>query len=313
MRGRELADSRPWVASFYLFRSVDDVESVRSTLESACRDAGVRGTILIAPEGVNGSIVGTRQALGSVVAGHLADFDVRWSRAKPDNAVFHRLRVRARPEIVSFGFPLGADQRLGEHVDGDQWNELLDDPDVVVIDTRNHYESAIGTFRGAIPAETESFREFPEFVDRALDPTKHPKVAMFCTGGIRCEKASALLLERGFESVYQLDGGILRYLAETDDEENAFEGDCFVFDQRVSLTAALEQGDFEQCHACRRAISTADMASDAYEPGVSCPQCVDELDARRRAGFEERARQQKLATERGSTHVRTPHASGRES
>ncbi len=310
MRERGLADSRPWVASFYLFRPVDDVESVRSALESACRDADLRGTILIAPEGINGSVVGAREALESVVAEQLADFDVRWSRAKPGNAVFHRLRVRTKPEIVSFGFSLSADQRLGEHVDRDRWNELLDDPDVVVIDTRNHYESAIGTFRGAVPAETESFREFPAFVDRTLDPTRQSKIAMFCTGGIRCEKASALLLERGFESVYQLDGGILRYLAESDEAENAFEGECFVFDQRVSVTATLEQGDYEQCHACRRAISAADKTSDAYEPGVSCPRCIDELDTGRRAGLEERARQQRLATQRGSTHVRTPHPSG---
>ena len=301
---------QPWIAAFYRFRPIEDVESLRASLEDACRAAGVRGTILLASEGINGSIVGTRQALQSVVAAWLSDVDVKWSRARPGNSVFHRLRVRVKPEIVSFGLSIGAATRVGERVDPARWNALLNDPEVVVVDTRNQYESAIGTFPGSMPARTVSFREFPDFVATNLDPDSHPKVAMFCTGGIRCEKASAWLLEHGFDQVYQLDGGILRYLEEVPVESNAFEGDCFVFDQRVSVTPDLDQGDYHQCHACRRAISTADMASPDYVEGVSCPFCVDALDADRRAGFEERARQQALANKRGTSHVRTPHRGG---
>ena len=231
------------VASFYVFRPLNDVEALGSSLDQACTAEGLRGTVLLAPEGVNAALAGPRPGIARVVAAHFPEADVKWSTAAADNPVFDRLKVRLKPEIVTFGLELSPTTRVGAHVDGATWNRLLLDPSVTVLDVRNDYESAIGTFRGAKCANTANFGEFKDFVGRELDPGQDARLALFCTGGIRCEKASAYLMEQGFEDVCQLDGGILGYLAQMG-TESAFEGECFVFDQRVSVTDRLAQGSY---------------------------------------------------------------------
>ena len=230
-----------------------------------------------------------------------AQLPVRYSHGEPDNPIFYRLKIKLRDELISMRCDVDPARRTGVHVDAREWNRLLDQPDVTVIDARNRYEVALGTFPGAIDPGTRSFREFPAFA-ATLDPTRHRRVAMFCTGGIRCEKASALLLERGFDAVYQLDGGILNYLADAG-ADNRFSGECFVFDQRVSVNDDLNQGDYTVCHACRHALTEADLVSNDYLLDISCPYCVGAQTAQQRAAFAERARQSAFAAARGEQHV----------
>lgn len=304
------------VVTFYKFVGLGDLEAFRSALEDRADRLGLRGTVLLALEGINGTLSGQRSALEQLVAwlheqAPLADLVCRYSSADDDNPVFHRLKIRIKPEIVNMGRPeVAPARRTGEHVDPARWNELLDDPDVVVVDTRNDYEVTVGTFPGAINPGTRSFREFPRFVAERLDPATTPRVAMFCTGGVRCEKASAYLLEQGFEAVYQLDGGILSYLERVDAEGNRWQGECFVFDQRVAVDDRLEQGSYRQCFACRRALTDEDLRSPDYVEGVSCRYCIDEQTPVQRASFAERARQEALAGRRGTRHVgaRMPQA-----
>lgn len=255
------------VASFYVFRPLNDLDALRNSLDEACTAEGLKGTILLAPEGVNAALAGTRPGIARVVAAHFPEADVKWSTAAADNPVFDRLKVRLKPEIVTFGLELSRTTRVGAHVDPATWNRLLHDPTVTVVDVRNDYESDIGTFRGAKCANTANFGEFRGFVDRELDPGRDGRLALFCTGGIRCEKASAYLIEQGFEDVCQLDGGILGYLDEMG-AESAFEGECFVFDQRVSVTDSLGQGRYALCDRCGRAIERN------QPPGVACPACL---------------------------------------
>ena len=230
-----------WVVSFYKFCALNDIDERRAAIETACRQHPIKGTVLLAPEGFNVALAGERKALEGVVAAYFANVEVNWSRAtasfpSPEN-VFRRLKVLVKDEIVTFGQTLDGKTPVGEHVGAETWNELLADRQVVVVDARNRYESALGKFRGAICANTDTFGEFPAFVANELDPERHPRVALYCTGGIRCEKASAHLLQRGFKRVYQLEGGILRYLAQTNAARTQFEGDCFVFDDRGSVGA----------------------------------------------------------------------------
>jgi UPF0176 protein len=302
----------PSVMTFYRFVRLTNLTELRDSLERAAAARRLKGTILLAGEGINATLAGPRRALDEFRAelgrrGAFAGMRVRYSSAAPDNPVFYRLKVRIKAEIVRLDQPgVAPDRRTGEHVDPRRWNALLDDPSVLVLDTRNGYEIAIGTFPGARDPGTRAFRELPDYVHRHLDPSRHPRVAMFCTGGIRCEKASAWLLEQGFESVYQLDGGILSYLENVAAEENRWKGECFVFDQRVSVAPDLGQGSFEQCYACRRPLSAEDMASTAYQPGVRCPHCLNEHDDARRDGFRERRRQVELAARRGELHLGVP-------
>ena len=225
-----------WVVSCYGFRPLRDIEALRERIATACREQALKGTVLLAPEGFNVALAGRRDALLSVVATFFSDADAKWSRTTAER-VFRRLKVRVKEEIVTFGRTLGSNDPVGKRVDAPTWDKLLADPQVLTLDARNAYESASGRFRGAICANTASFREFPAFVARQLDPSRHQHIALYCTGGIRCEKASAHLLERGFPHVYQLDGGILRYLAQASSATNTFEGKCFVFDERKAVTA----------------------------------------------------------------------------
>ena len=302
------------VVTFYRFVSLDDLECLRNRIEEQARNRHIKGTVLIAPEGINATLSGDRCALEAFAdwLGGLppfADLRFRYSNAADDNGVFFRLKVRTRREIVNLGQPDAAPaERTGVHVTADHFNELLVDPQVLVIDTRNSYEIAVGGFPGAVNPGTRSFREFPEYVRRNLSPQEHPRVAMFCTGGIRCEKASAHLLNVGFAEVYQLEGGILDYLR-APPRDNLWRGECFVFDQRVSVDGELKQGTFVMCYACRRALDPQALASADYVPGVSCPHCIAEQDNRQRAGFAERARQVELAAARGESHLGGPDSS----
>lgn len=295
------------VATFYRFVRLPNPLGFAERLEHRARDQGLKGTVLVAEEGLNGTLAGAGAGLRRWLdelrnEPRFADLAVRFSTATDTNPVFHRLKVRVRDEIVALRRPeVDPGRRTGQHVDGATWNRLLDDTQVTVIDTRNSYEIAVGTFPGALDPTTRSFREFPDFA-ATLAPEDHPRVAMFCTGGVRCEKASALLLEAGFGEVYQLDGGILNYLENAGDD-NRFDGECFVFDQRVSVTDQLDQGGYVQCHACRRALSDEDLRSPEYRQGVSCGYCHHRLSGQQRASFAERRRQVALAEQRGELHV----------
>ena len=295
------------VAALYKFVTLEDCEAMRGPLQEACVAAGVRGTLLLAREGVNGTIAGTREAVDRVLAHlksapRLADIDHKESR--DSHIPFHRMKVKLKREIVTLGVPgVNPDQTVGTYVKPEDWNALVEDPDVLVIDARNDYEVAIGSFRGAVDPGTTSFRDFPDWVRAHCDPAVQKRVAMFCTGGIRCEKASSFMLGEGFEEVYHLQGGILKYLETVPEGESAWEGECFVFDNRVSVNHRLEKGSYDQCHACRRPITGEDKRSPLYQEGVSCPHCSDQLTDEQRARFAERQKQVELATARNRQHI----------
>ncbi|HCG69585.1 MAG TPA: hypothetical protein DE147_03950 [Gammaproteobacteria bacterium] len=294
------------VLAFYQFIPLQDPEAECQSLQRLGDELGLRGTILVAQEGVNGTVVGETRALQNLAEHLSAQYAVqsqKWSDLQPGNSGFHRFKVRVKPEIVSFGVNDLDMSLTGEHVDAQKWNALIADPDVLVVDTRNDYEIDIGTFDRAVSPHTESFRQFPQWVAEHLDPDQHTKVAMFCTGGIRCEKASSYLLNQGFENVYQLDGGILQYLEDVDADESHWNGECFVFDQRVSVDAKLQQGQYKQCYACRHPLSAQELASPDFEHGVSCSYCIDKTSKQRRQQFRERQHQVRLAAQRGQQHI----------
>ena len=298
-----------WVFAFYRFAAVTDPELLASQLQPLCEKLTLRGTILVAGEGLNGTLSGSKENL-SMLCDRLreepgfAELEGKYSRAKQDNVVFHRMKVRVKPEIVAMGVPgVNPARKTGIHADVATWNALLADPDVIVIDTRNDYEIDIGHFPGAINPKTQSFREFPEFVEQTISPEKHPRVAMFCTGGIRCEKASAYMLEKGFKEVYQLDGGILKYMELAEPSANLWQGECFIFDQRVSVNKNLEQGQYVQCHACRHPLTHTETESSKYVLGESCDYCHAVLTDKQKSSFAERQRQVNLARDRGERHI----------
>jgi UPF0176 protein len=288
---------------------------VQGTLAAICCSQGVKGTLLLAHEGINGTIAGSDAAIDRVLA-HIRALpgcdalDVRESRAL--TMPFHRMKVRIKPEIVTMGEPdIDPLADVGQYVAPADWNALIDSPDTIVIDTRNDYEVAIGSFAGAIDPHTRTFREFPDWFrthrDELLAGGKTPKIAMFCTGGIRCEKATAFVKAEGLDEVYHLKGGILAYLEQTSPEESRWEGECFVFDQRVAVSHGMALGTHELCHACMAPIRAEDRASPLYEEGVSCPACYAERTDEQRAGYAERHRQTRLAESRGTAHVGATH------
>lgn len=296
------------VASFYRFLDLPGVQSFRDDLQAFCDEQEVLGTILVADEGFNGTICGSEAAILAVfewLRQRLeldAPIEARWTDAS--EAPFRRMRVRIKKEIVALGRPdILPYRKTGKYVRPAEWNALIENPDVMVIDTRNHYEVEVGSFPRAMDPGTDSFREFPEFAKQLAETSRDRPLAMFCTGGIRCEKATALMLELGFEEVYHLQGGILRYLQEMQDADNRWQGECFVFDTRVAVDKDLAEGGYVQCHACRRPLSAEDVASPDYREGVSCPHCVNEVDAERAARLEERRKQVALAEQRGKKHI----------
>jgi len=296
------------VVSFYRFLNLEAPESFRRDLQAICDSEGLLGTMLVATEGFNGTLAGDERAVRTVmnwIRERLCideQLDSRWNDA--DVAPFRKMRVKVKPEIVTLGRPdILPHEGTGKHVDADRWNELIADPDVIVIDTRNHYEIEVGTFPRAIDPGNDNFRQFPEFAEELAAQSTDRSLAMFCTGGIRCEKATALMLELGFDEVYHLQGGILNYLAEVDESDNQWQGECFVFDTRVAVDRDLAEGGYVQCHACRRPLGVNDVASPDYREGVSCPQCINESSDDRRVRLEERRRQIAFAAERGEMHI----------
>ncbi|MGB3139177.1 MAG: rhodanese-related sulfurtransferase [Aestuariivirga sp.] len=290
------------VAALYKFVTLKDFASLRQPLLAAMKAHGVKGTLLLAEEGINGTISGSRSAIDGFLAvlrsdARLADIDHKESYCDKDP--FYRSKVKLKKEIVTIGV-VGVDpnKQAGTYVSPVDWNTLIADPDVLLIDTRNDYEVALGTFEGAADPGTSSFGEFPKFVSENLDPAQHRKVAMFCTGGIRCEKASSYMQSQGFREVYHLKGGILKYLEEVPKEQSKWQGDCFVFDHRVAVGQGLVPSEIELCHGCRMPLDPADRFSEFYEEGVSCPKCFSTLSERSKASARERQKQIDLAKKR---------------
>jgi len=293
------------VSAFYKFVAMPDFESFRDLLLDVCDQADMRGSILLAPEGINGTVAGSRPSTSVLfdwlrADDRLADLEVKESYTQ--DMPFLRMKVRLKREIVTFRQPVDPTTRVGTYVEPAKWNDVISDPDVLVIDTRNEEEVALGTFANAVDPGTESFTEFADYV-ATLDPEEHPKVAMFCTGGIRCEKASSYMLDKGFVEVLHLKGGILQYLEDVDPAESLWRGECFVFDERVTVDHALEPGDYTLCRGCRRALAHEDRQHPSYEEGVSCEACIGDLTEARADRLRERHRQVQLAEDRGMAHL----------
>ncbi len=299
--------------AMYHFVSLPHFESLREPLLKFCVSRDIKGTLLLASEGINGTVAGSKKSIHAFLdflkndplfEGHFKGLGHKesWSDKHP----FYRMKVKLKKEIVTLGVPgVSPTKMVGKYVKPQDWNAIISDPEMVLIDTRNDYEYAIGSFKNAINPETQTFREFPEFVKTHFDPKKHKKVAMFCTGGIRCEKASSYMISEGFDEVYHLEGGILKYLEEVKPDESLWQGECFVFDQRVAIKHGLEVGGYDQCYACRYPLSIEDMQSDKYTPGISCPHCYDQHTPEKLQALTERQKQVILAKERGIEHIGT--------
>ncbi len=292
------------IAALYHFTRFGDPANLKPALYDLCVKHEVKGTLLLAKEGINGTIAGPRAGIDTVLA-HIRSLpgcsDLAWKEATSDDAPFGKMKVRLKKEIVTMGQPdVDPRAKVGHYVDPSEWNDLIQSHDVAVIDTRNDYEVAIGTFEGAIDPETKSFGEFPAWWEANKDRFHNKRIAMFCTGGIRCEKSTNYLLSQGVDDVYHLKGGILQYLEDVPADESTWQGECFVFDNRVSVGHGLEEGPHELCHGCRRPILPEDMKRPEYEAGVSCHHCIDETSDYDKARFRERQKQISLARKRDS-------------
>lgn len=310
--------SRFLTAALYKFVSLEDFAELREPLFKFCQERQIKGTLLLALEGINGTLAGppegVRQLLGRLRSDpRLSDLEHKesWTDREP----FYRLKVKLKKEIVTLGVPGIEPHRMaGQYVRPEQWNELIAQPDVVLIDTRNDYEFQVGTFQGAVNPQTRSFSELPHWLEGQMQPggllaEKHgrkPRVAMFCTGGIRCEKSTAFMRSQGFDEVYHLQGGILKYLETVPSQTSTWQGECFVFDERVTVDHQLKPGQFELCRSCRHPLSAQDKASPKFEQGVSCPRCHDQLSAEQRRSFSERQKQIRLAQSRQQRHIGVP-------
>jgi len=296
------------VTALYKFVSLPDCAELQPELLAFCKAQGLKGTLLLAAEGINGTVAGSAEAVAALHARFAADprlAGIEHKESYCDENPFNRMKVRLKKEIVTMGVP-GIDPvaAAGAYVEPRDWNELIADPETIVIDTRNDYEVAIGTFTNAVDPGTTNFRDFPAWFEQNRERFDNARrIAMFCTGGIRCEKATAFVRAQGYEDVFHLKGGILKYLETVPEEESLWRGECFVFDERVSVSHGLKPGGLELCHACRNAITEEDRASPLYEPGVSCPHCHDRLTPERKAAFAERQKQVQLASARGERHV----------
>ena len=295
------------VAALYRFVALPDFEDLRQPLLDLMIDSEVKGTLLLASEGINGTIAGSRAGIDRVLAWLQRDARFTGLEAKEsfvDEMPFYRTKVKLKREIVTMGVDnIDPNDIVGTYVEPRDWNALISDPDVLVLDTRNDYEVEIGSFEHAVNPKTASFRELPDYVAEHLDSTVHKKVAMFCTGGIRCEKSTAFLKQQGFDEVYHLKGGILKYLEEVPEAESKWQGECFVFDNRVTVNHQLEKGHYDQCHACRRPITEEDKLSPHYQKGISCHRCHDQQTQRQKQRYSEREKQIELARRRGESHI----------
>lgn len=295
------------VAALYQFSTINDPEALARTLRNKTAENGVFGTLIVANEGINGTIAGSRMGIDQVLScirdvPGLAEIEHKESQASANP--FLRMKVKVKPEIVTMGLPsIRPDHQVGTYVEPRDWNALIAAEDVVVIDTRNDYEVEIGTFQGAIDPKTESFRAFPDWWKSNASRFAGKKVAMFCTGGIRCEKSTSYLLDQGANDVFHLKGGILKYLEEVDRDESLWNGACFVFDQRVAVTHGLAESDHALCFACRRPVSAEDQQRPEYVEGIQCPHCINDMPDKRRARFVERQKQMQLAAKRGTRHL----------
>ena len=295
------------VCALYKFVRLEDYKELREPLRLLMEKHHVRGTLLLAREGINGTVASNRKGIDALLAWFKNDSrlaGITYKESYDQQQPFHRTKVKLKKEIVTLGIE-GIDPLhvVGTYVKANEWNDLISDPEVFVVDTRNNYEIEIGTFKNAVNPNTESFREFPAYVAENMDPDKHKKVAMFCTGGIRCEKSTAYMKEQGFDEVYHLEGGILKYLEDVPAEESLWQGDCYVFDGRVAVNHQLEKSQYEMCNACRLPITPQDMDSPLYEKGVSCPKCINKHTDEQKARFREREKQVQLANARGESHV----------
>jgi UPF0176 protein len=298
------------IAALYQFVSLDSIEDWQQSFKHICAENNLFGTILIAPEGINGTIAGRHQNIENFVSWlyehpEFTQTEIKYS--EEHSCPFHRMKVRLKREIVTMGEPdINPSQTKGMYVKPQDWNELISSPDVLVVDTRNDYEVAIGKFSEAVDPNTTSFREFPKWADAFASTQKHTKptkIAMYCTGGIRCEKSTAYMKKIGFEEVYHLQGGILKYLEEVPAEQSLWQGECFVFDNRVSVDHELQKGNYALCHACRHPLSQAELQSNSYQAGISCPYCITKTTHEQRDRFAERQKQIKLARNRGQKHI----------
>lgn len=304
----ELVSEKPiTVAALYKFITLDDYQELKPSILNQLLALDLRGTLLLAQEGINGTISGEKTQLMRFIEWLQRDSrfsDLDYKLSFHNDQPFHRTKVKLKKEIVTMGVAdIDPNKVVGTYVEASDWNNLISAPDTLLIDTRNDYEVNIGTFQNAVNPNTETFREFPDYVKENLDPTKHKKVAMFCTGGIRCEKASAYMKEQGFDEVYHLKGGILKYLENIEPDESLWGGECFVFDDRVAVNHRLEKGQYDQCHACRHPITEEQKLSEHYIPGVSCPRCFATLSDEQKQRFKEREKQVQLAKRRGQSHI----------
>jgi UPF0176 protein len=295
------------VCALYHFTRFDDPASLREPLLAVCRDNAITGTLLLAKEGINGTVAGPEAGINALLT-HLRALpgcaDLEWKLSTAQDRPFARMKVRLKKEIVTMGVPdVDPRAKVGHYVQPADWNALIQSPDVAVIDTRNDYEVAIGTFEGAVDPKTDSFREFPAWWEKNKDRFHNKRIAMFCTGGIRCEKSTNYLISQGVDEVYHLKGGILKYLEEVPADQSTWQGECFVFDGRVSVGHGLKEGPHLLCHACRRPILPEDRARSEYEHGVSCHLCIDETSDEDKARFRERQKQIRLAEARGERHL----------
>lgn len=296
--------SKVIVAALYQFKPSPNFQDLVSPLETICRDLEIKGILLLAEEGINGTVAGSRSAIDALRDLLNKHFDAleykeSWAKETP----FHRMKIRLKKEIVTLGVPhINPSESVGTYVAPEDWNDLISEPDVLLIDVRNDYEVKIGTFEGALNPHTQNFREFPDFV-KTLDKTKHRRIAMCCTGGIRCEKASSYMLSQGFEEVYHLKGGILKYIETTPAEDSLWEGECFVFDGRVAVGHNLELGEAKSCYGCRTPLSPSERESTFYERGVSCPHCYDLTSPEKKKAARHRQMQVDLAQQRGTKHI----------
>ena len=298
------------VAAMYKFVALPDYKEMREPLLDYCLSQGLKGTLLLAHEGINGTVSGQRSAIDALLNYLRQDerlADIEHKESFDVEQPFYRMKVKLKKEIVTMGVPtVDPNKIVGTYVEAKDWNALIADPEVVVVDTRNYYEFNIGTFRRALNPNTTTFREFPAYVKQNLNPQKNKKVAMFCTGGIRCEKSTAYLKEQGFDEVYHLKGGILKYLEEVPEAESLWQGECFVFDNRVAVKHNLEVGSYDQCHGCRHPITEEEKQSEHYLEGVHCPRCYADQTPEQRERFSERQKQIQLAKARNQSHIGAP-------
>lgn len=295
------------VAALYKFVALPDYRQLRETLQQCCDRHEIKGTFLLAKEGINGTIAGSQAGIHAVLAWLRSDArfaDLEHKESFADTMPFYRMKVKLKKEIVTMGVPaIDPSTIVGTYVKPEDWNQLISDPDVVVIDTRNDYEVAIGTFKGAVDPNIKTFRDLPDWVHQQKTLTTKPKVAMFCTGGIRCEKSTAFMKAEGFDEVYHLQGGILKYLEVVPEAQSLWQGECFVFDERVAVGHGLRLGEYELCRSCRHPLGPQDKTSPHYELGVSCAHCNDQTSEEKKLSLRERQKQVELAAQRNQLHI----------